>query len=257
MSLISLRTIELVWVKAKLNLKSEASINYLSYAWWIIEPVLQMAIYYLVFSFLLKQGGHDYVPFLLTGLIPWIWFGRSVSHAQGSIIQGKYLMNQVHMPKIFFPLTFILQDAIKQLLVFILLFIFLVLYGYNYDLGMLWIIPVILVQLLLIIAFSLVVSVIVPFVRDFSFVIETGLQIMMFCSGIFFNYKTIPAMESKVFFMNPMAVILSSYREVLMYHNAPNIKLLAYVVIVSLILISISLYAFKKLEFIFPRVVQK
>lgn len=70
MSIMSLKTLELVWVKAKLNLKSEASINYLSYAWWIIEPVLQMAIYYLVFAYLLKQGGHDYVPFLLTGLIP-------------------------------------------------------------------------------------------------------------------------------------------------------------------------------------------
>src|SRR5476649_826708 len=138
---ISFRTLELVWVKAKLNLKSEASINYLSYAWWVIEPLLQMAIYYLVFSFLLKQGGPDYVPFLLTGLIPWIWFGRSVSHAQGSIIQGKYLMNQVHISKVFFPLTFILQDAIKQILVFILLLIFLLLYGYNYGLNILWVLP--------------------------------------------------------------------------------------------------------------------
>ncbi|OON35658.1 hypothetical protein BTJ39_22095 [Izhakiella australiensis] len=257
MSKFYFRTFELVWVKAKLNLKSEASINYLSYAWWIIEPILQMAIYYLVFSFLLKQGGPDYVPFLLTGLIPWIWFGRSVSHAQGSIIQGKYLMNQVHIPKIFFPMTFVLQDAIKQLLVFMLLLIFLLLYGYDYNFGLLWIIPVILIQLLLIIAFSLIVSLIVPFVRDFSFVIETSLQIMMFCSGIFFNYKVIPSMETKVFFINPMAVILSSYRDVLMYHNAPDIKLLGYVIILSLSLISISLYAFKKLEFIFPRVVQK
>ncbi|STL59830.1 Uncharacterised protein [Escherichia coli] len=63
-------------------------------------------------------------------------------------------MNQVHISKIFFPLTFILQDALKQILVFILLFIFLVLYGYDYTLGLLWIIPVIFVQLLLIVAFS-------------------------------------------------------------------------------------------------------
>ncbi|MEN0584163.1 MULTISPECIES: ABC transporter permease [unclassified Kosakonia] len=257
MSILSLRTLELVWVKARLNLRSEASINYLSYAWWIIEPVLQMAIYYLVFAYLLKQGGHDYVPFLLTGLIPWIWFGRSVSHAQGSIIQGKYLMNQVHIPKIFFPLTFILQDAIKQIIVFILLLIFLVLYGYEFSFGLLWVIPVILVQFLLILAFALTVSVIVPFVRDFSFVIETGLQIMMFCSGIFFNYKSIPAMETKIFFINPMAIILSSYREILMYNNVPNIKLLSCVVVLSLMMISVALYAFKKLEFIFPRVVQK
>lgn len=257
MSRIPFRTLELVWVKANLNLKSEASINYLSYAWWIIEPLLQMAIYYLVFSFLLKQGGPNYVPFLLTGLIPWIWFSRSVSHAQGSIIQGKYLMSQVHVPKIFFPLTFILQDAIKQVLVFILLFVFLLMYGYEYGPSLLWFIPVALIQLLLIIAFSLSASIIVPFVRDFSFVIETGLQIMMFCSGIFFNYRDIPAMESDVFFVNPMAVILSSYREVLMYQTAPNLNLLTYVTLLSLVIIIVCLYAFKKLEYILPRVVQK
>ncbi|EGQ8315342.1 ABC transporter permease [Vibrio cholerae] len=257
MSRMPFRILELVWVKASLNLKSEASINYLSYAWWIIEPLLQMAIYYLVFSFLLKQGGSDYVPFLLTGLIPWIWFGRSVSHAQGSIIQGKYLMNQVHVPKIFFPLTFILQDAIKQILVFILLFVFLLMYGYEYDFALLWFIPVVLIQLLLIVAFSLSVSLIVPFIRDFSFVVDTGLQIMMFCSGIFFNYRDIPAMESKVFFVNPMAVILSSYRDILMYQTEPNLNLLTYVTVLSLAIIIVCLYAFKKLEYILPRVVQK
>lgn len=257
MSRMPFRTLELVWIKAKLNLKSEASINYLSYAWWIIEPLLQMAIYYLVFSFLLKQGGPDYVPFLLTGLIPWIWFGRSVSHAQGSIIQGKYLMSQVHVPKIFFPLTLILQDAIKQILVFLLLFVFLLIYGYEYNSVLLWFIPIVLIQLLLIVAFSLAVSLIVPFVRDFSFVIETGLQIMMFCSGIFFNYRDIPAMESKIFFVNPMAVMLSSYRDVLMYKTVPNLDLLLYVIILSLTIISVCLFAFKKLEYILPRVVQK
>jgi lipopolysaccharide transport system permease protein len=251
------RTLELVWIKASLNLKSEVSINYLSYAWWVIEPLLQMAIYYLVFAFLLKQGGPDYVPFLLTGLIPWIWFGRSVSHAQGSIIQGKYIMSQVHVPKIFFPLTCVLQDAIKQILVFILLFIFLIAYGYSYNYNLFWILPVIITQLILIISFSLAVSLIVPFVRDFSFLIETTLQIMMFCSGIFFNYKDIPAMEAKFFLLNPMAVILGSYRDVLMYNISPNLNLLTYVLIVSLILICICIFAFKKLEYILPRVVQK
>lgn len=62
------RTLELIWVKASFNLRSEASVNYLSYAWWIIEPLLHMVVYYVVFSFLLAREGITMLLFYLQGL---------------------------------------------------------------------------------------------------------------------------------------------------------------------------------------------
>lgn len=249
------RILELAWVKASLNLRSEASVNYLSYAWWIIEPLLHMVVYYIVFSFLLARGNENYVIFLLTGLIPWLWFSKTVTHAMGSILNGRNLINQLHIVKIFFPLTCVMQNTVKQGIVFLLLFAFIWLYGIKPSLVWLYVIPVIFVQFLLIFASSMLASIIVPFIRDMSFVIPTVLQFLMFCSGIFFSYHDIPQSIQSVFFINPMAIILASFRDVLIEGLAPNLGLLSYVLLLSLVLLAFSFRLFYKLEYILPRVV--
>ncbi|MUJ28017.1 ABC transporter permease [Aliivibrio fischeri] len=248
-------TLELIWVKACLNLRSEVSVNYLSYTWWIIEPLLHMVVYYIVFSFLLARGGDNYVPFLLTGLIPWLWFSKTVSHTMGSILHGKELMNQLYIPKIFFPLTFIVQDGVKQIIVFTLLLAFLLLYGISPSLTWLDSIVIIFVQLLFTIGCSLFAALLVPFIRDMSFIIPTGLQFMMFCSGIFFNYHDIPEYAQHYFFLNPMAVILAAYRDILVDGITPNWIQLGYVSIFSLLSIVVAVFLYKKLEYVLPRVV--
>lgn len=249
------RTLELIWVRASLNLRSEASVNYLSYAWWIIEPLMHMAVYYTVFAFLLNGGADNFVAFLLTGLIPWLWFSKTVSHAMNSVLNGKQLMNQLHIPKIIFPLTCITQDLVKQGIVFCILLLFLLFYGLSPSLNWFSLLPIIAIQFVFILGVSLICALLVPFIRDMSFVIPTGLQFLMFCSGIFFNYKDIPLAAQEYFFINPMAALLSSYRMVLIDGIAPSWALLSYVLGIGVILTLLSLWLYRKLEYILPRVV--
>ncbi|MGR5177860.1 ABC transporter permease [Vibrio mediterranei] len=249
------RILELIWVKASLNLRSEASVNYLSYAWWVIEPLLHMVVYYVVFSFLLARGGDNYVAFLLTGLIPWLWFAKTISHTMGSILGGKELMNQLFIPKLFFPLVCVVQNTVKQIMVFFLLLGFLWAYGITPNVSWLMAIPIIFVQLLLIIGCSLLAALAVPFIRDMSFVIPTALQFIMFCSGIFFSHHDIPEYAQQYFFLNPMAVILAAFRDVLVDGVVPNIIHLSYVAGFSLVLIVLAAWLYKKLEYVLPRAV--
>lgn len=248
------RMLELVWVKATMNLKSEASVNYLSYVWWIVEPLLHMSVYYLVFSVLLNRGGEDYVIFLLTGLIPWLWFSKSVSRASNSIIKGKTLMGQIYVPKLFFPLTSLTQDTIKQIIVWCILLVFVGIVGPSPSIVWFWLVPIILTQLLLICAFSLCFALIIPFIRDFSLIIPSILQFIMFCSGIFFSYKDISSEIQNLFFINPMAVLLRCYRDVLLDGVGPVLPLLIYVFSSSFIVIIICLKMYKELDFKLPRV---
>ena len=249
------RMFELVWVKANLNLRSEASVNYLSYAWWVIEPLLHMVTYYLVFGFLLNRGGDNYVAFLLTGIVPWLWFNKAVMHAQGAILGGKQLMNQLYVPKLFFPLTNIVQDSIKQVIVFTILLIFVVLYGIPAHIGWLWLFVLFILQILFIIGCGLLAALIVPFIRDMAFVIPTLMQFMMFCSGTFFDPKNILPQSQEFFFLNPMANLLQQYRNVLLYGLAPDIHELMYIFEISMVLIFIALLCYKKFDHALPRVV--
>src|SRR5690606_38957070 len=96
--------LQLTLVKVQLNLKSEARKSYLSYIWWILEPALVVGVFYLVFGVLFSRGTPVFLVFLLCGQIPFLWFSRTITNGSASIEQGRGLMQQIEIPKIFFPL---------------------------------------------------------------------------------------------------------------------------------------------------------
>ncbi|WP_262927426.1 ABC transporter permease [Phytohalomonas tamaricis] len=248
--------IDLVWTKARLNLKSEANQNHLRYLWWIIDPMLYMAVFYLVFGLLLHRGGGgDFIVFLLTGLVPFQWFAKTVQQSSNSIVAGQGLMHQVRISPLFFPLVGVLQNTGKQLPVFALLLGFLTLYGLPPNIYWLAFIPIVLLQFFLMAIASCFVAMLVPFVRDLSNLIPTGIQFILFCSGVFYSPDTIPEQWHSLFFANPMANILYQYRRVLMDHQWPDWSGMGWVLLGCLLAGVLLLWFYKRVEGILPRVV--
>lgn len=229
---------QLVFVKVKLNLKSEVSKSYLNYVWWVLEPALFVAVFYVVFGVLLERGGPGFLPFLICGKMSYLWYARSVSNCSGAILGGKALINSVAISKLFFPLVVVLQDCVKQMFVFgLLLFVLILL-----DVGVQWrwfYVPVIAVtQLIFILASGLIASAIVPILPDFRFIVATGLQLLMFGSGIFYHYESVvPSEYQALFIANPMAALIESYRDVLLYNTPPDFDRLGTIIVVSLCVI--------------------
>jgi len=245
---------QLVFIKVRFNLRSEATQSYLSYAWWILEPLMQMGVYYIVFDVFLRRGSENFVAFLLCGIVPWLWFSRSVGNSSRSIVQGQGLISQTYLPKPFFPLVVICQDLVKQQVVFLLLFSFLLYFGYMPSVEWFWLIPIVVTQLLLIIAVSLLVSFVVPFARDLQYLINAGLMMMMFGSGIFYSYENVLLPEHReIFLMNPMANLIVSYRMVLMDGVVPLTGSLAVIAAVSLAFIFLMSRTMKRYNNILTR----
>jgi lipopolysaccharide transport system permease protein len=249
--------LELIWTKAVFNLRSEVQRNYLSYGWWLLEPLLHMVVYYIVFGILLKRGGGDFPVFLLTGLIPWMWFMKAVSNSSNSIIQGQNLLLQVGIPSIILPLINILQITLKQLPVFLLLFGFAWFQGYPPGSHWLSLLAVIGTQLLLTIVIACAVAAVIPFVRDLAYLVPTGLTFLMFLSGIFYDYRIIPTEYHELFLMNPIAFLITSYREIIMNGTSPNFSTLSWWLIGSGTACLFLILAYKRLRFIYPRIVME
>ena len=246
---------QFVFVKVAANLRSEAVRNYLSYLWWFLEPLLHMVTYYLVFSLLLRRNTENFVVFLLTGLIPYLWFSRTISHGMSSIVQGRGLMMQVHLPKIIFPTIVILHDAVKQSAIFLILLAFIVVYGINPSPCWLAFPLIILSEFLFITACCYLVAAIIPFLPDFKFLVTAGLQMILFCSGIFYNIEMIAPDYRRIFYLNPMANLLHNFRKVLMYGNWPDWYSLAFISGLSIFVICCMWIIIRRLDHIYPRVV--
>jgi lipopolysaccharide transport system permease protein len=240
---------QLVVYKVRFNLRSEAAQSYLSYAWWLLEPLLELGIYYIVFAIFLKRGGDDFALFLICGIVPFTWFKKSVNNSGRSIVQGKGLISQTYLPKPFFPLVVVGQDLVKQTFVFLLMFSLLIYFGHYPDLNWLWLIPIVLTQLLLIIAACLVVSFVVPFARDLQFLISTGLMMLLFGSGVFYSYKDVLLQEHRqIFLLNPIANLLVSYRKVLLEDTEPLIFALFVIAVISVLVILLMQLLMKRYD---------
>lgn len=247
--------VDLVWTKARLNLKSEASQNHLRYLWWILDPLLYMAVFYIVFGVLMERGGPGFIAYLLTGLVPFQWFAKTVQQTSGSIVGGKGLMHKVRISPLFFPLVGIVQNAGKQLLVFAMLGGFLVFYGMPPTVHWLAVFLIVLTQLLLMTVVCCLVAMVIPFVRDLSNLVPTGIQFTMFTSGIFYNVDRIPEQWHALFFSNPMANLLYQYRRVFVEGQWPDWSMMGWLILGSALGLIVVLWLYRRLEPVFPRVV--
>jgi len=232
---------ELVWYKAYADLRVEASRGYLGIFWWALEPLLYMCAFYIVFGILFQRGGEDYIAFLLVGLVAWRWFENTIKLGASSLIANMGLMQQVYVPKIVFPTVTVVTNTVKFLVVLTILLVFLLFYGT--DPGITWLaLPGLLaVQLLLILAWTWLVSVIVPLMPDIRVIIDSGLTLLFFISGIFFDIESLPAQLADYLRLNPMATLIESYRKVLVQGVWPDWGMLGVVVVFSVIVVLVSL----------------
>ncbi len=220
---------ELIWYKTWAGLRAEASQNYLSFLWWIIEPLLSMAIYYLVFGVLMQRGTDDFIPFLLIGLITWQWFANTIISSLNSILGSRALMTQVDLPKAVFPSVVAGMAVIKFSCVFILLLVFLSLSGFTPNVHFIALPVIMAVQFTLILTFSYLSAAIIPFFPDLRFLVQALLQLVFFLSGIIFDGASIPEQYQRYFYLNPMANVIEAYRDILMHNQWPDWSALAVV----------------------------
>ena len=243
-------------MKLIFQLKSEASRTYLGYLWWVLEPLLYVAVLYVVFGYLLERRGENFIVFLLCGSIPFLWFSKTVSNASLSILGGQGLISQVAIPKFFFPLLVVAMDLLKQMFVFVTFFVFLLWYGVDTLTNWGWLLPVIVTQIMLIFACSLLIAGIAPFVPDVRYIIPSSMTLLMFSSGVFYSYKDVLSSQNQDWFlMNPVANLLNNYRLVLIDGVRPDLVDLAIIALVSILIVLLCMGAYRKADHIFTRLV--
>jgi homopolymeric O-antigen transport system permease protein len=209
---------------ARMALRADATKLYLGYIWWILEPFLYVGVFYVVFKLILPFRQEDFLPFLMTGKLAYIWFSKTVTSASNSIVAGRGLVGKIDMPKTIFPFAVVQESLYKQITVFLLLFVVLIGFGYPVTMTWFYIIPIIFANYLMILACAYVGASLVCVVRDFFPLISLGMIFMMFTSGIFWNVRDLgsPEKTDLVLAVNPLAFILDAYRQALMYNTPPD-----------------------------------
>ena len=240
--------IAIIVFKTKAELKAERQRTYLGYIWWILEPLMYLAIFYVVFANIRQVKTENFVQFLLIGLILWQWFKSSISQSASVIIYQINLLRQVRIPAWLFPVIKVSANTFKFTIVFVVLILFLWVTGFIPSLNYLYMLEIILLQFLLINGVVLCLASVVPFIPDIRVIVDNLLLGLFFVTGIFFPITLIPEPIQSYLSLNPMVRIIQNARTVLIQQQPPDQMDMLYVLVFALILLIIGLQLFKKFQ---------
>ncbi|WP_333913719.1 ABC transporter permease [Vibrio coralliirubri] len=199
------------YTKAVLNIKSELSDNKMSYAWLILEPGLFIAVYFVVFGVLLNKGTDNFVEYLIVGLIPWLWFSRSVTKSSNSLISARSTISQIKVSKLYFVYAIAIQESIKQGgIIIILALVHHLLVGGSVSFHIL--IFLMVLHFLFNVSMGLISAFVVTFVRDVRLLIPSVMRVLMYGSAIVYSINKVPSTYHYIFDFNPIFLIVSLYR---------------------------------------------
>lgn len=233
---------------AKMRMKSQANKLVLSYGWLLIEPLIMVTLFYVVFSQILNHGSDDYFTFMIIGKIVFLWFSKSVTMASNSLLINKGILAQREIPKWIFPLSSVQEVTYKSIIALMLMLVVTLFNGFYPSIFWLQVIPVMLVTYILIIGVSFISAILVSFAQDFSNLVGMAMLGLMFASGIFWDIDSIQDSEMRELILstNPLATIIYLWREILMHNIIIDFKLLIPSLIISMVFITIALVVFKK-----------
>lgn len=239
---------DLLFYLVKSGLKAENRNSYLGYFWWLLDPLLNVVVYYFLVVIILGRGGENYPMFLVIGLVAWRWISTTVNSSAKSITKYSSIIKQVYLPKSIFPLAFSVTQLFNFAFGLIVVAIFLIIFGIMPGWQVVYLPLIILIQLIFLIAIGLFLGYITVFVRDIDNVLTHITRLIFYSSPIIWQGGRLPDEYSWIVDINPVAIIIESYRDVLMYNSSPNLVGLSIIGVSSFIFGSIVLYHYSRNE---------
>lgn len=238
----------------KNNVRKELRARYkgsvLGFFWTFLNPLLQLVVYSIVFSTVMKVKvpNYNYTIFLFVGLVPWNFLAASVQQSTTVITANSNLIKKIYFPRIILPLTITMTNLINMLLTFVIVFIALFVFGSQISIWYVFLPVIIVVETIFVLALTLFLSSITVYFRDLEHITGIILMAWIYLSPVIYTSEYIPSSVFNLFKMNPMFSIIESYRDVLMFNRLPDMYGLLYVLMLSMILLLVGYKVFDKLQ---------
>lgn len=204
------------------DLKARYRGSALGLLWTLLNPLLHMGIYVLVFSIYIRIDMERYAAFLLSGLLPWIWLSSSVLMGATSIVEGGSLLKKVFFPPQVLPAVTVMANCVNFLLGVPVLFALLLFLGVKLGWAVLLLPVIIVAQCALTLGLTLIVSAASVRYRDIPQIVGHMLTFWFFLSPIIYPVTQVPERFRFILSLNPFTPFAVAYQDALLYNMVPS-----------------------------------
>lgn len=235
---------------AKSQLKAEVANSYLNWLWWVLDPVCFMLIYTFIFG-VVFDGRELYFPvFIFIGLSMWDFFNRCTRASVKMVRSHKAVVSKVYLPKFILVISDMLVNGFKMMISFGIVLAMMIVFRVPFRLTFFWIIPILLTFILFTFGCCVYLLHYGVYVEDLSNVIMIVLRLVFYVTGIFYDVeKRLPAPYNMwAASCNPLAYLIGSARNSMLYGEMPYLLLLLIWFCISLLLAAMGIRKIYKNE---------
>ncbi len=218
------------------ELRSKYKGSALGVLWYLVNPLVLMAVYAVMFRYLLKAVAiPDYPVFLFVGLIVWTFFSQSLLAGATSLVDQASLVSKVRFPRETVPAAVVSVQLVPFLALLAIAVPVALIVRDSVSAGLLLLLPVVACLYLFALGLALIASVAHAYFRDVQPVLGAALLPWFFVTPIFFRVRDLPGLDGHptiewlLQWANPVAPFIEAVRTILYDGATPSPAVLAYV----------------------------
>ena len=230
--------------------------------WAVLNPLLTMVLFTLVFGHIAKVAPALNVPypvFAYSALVPWALFQSATNYSVNAIIANAPIVRKIYCPREVFPIAAVMSSFADFLISFVILFgmIFAFEQTRQPDLAWLAVIPLLLVMTILMLALAMFFSGAIAYFRDIRYIVPSVLQALLFLTPIAYPLSKItslslfqdhPLLVKAYVYLNPLVPIMDGFRRALVYGRWPMWGPLTSAALISAVALALAYWWYKRID---------
>ena len=248
---------ELLYFLVLRSLKLRYKQTALGSAWAVLQPLLTMAVFSVVFGRLarLDSEGLPYPVFAFLALVPWTYFANALTQASNSLVEQQQLLTKVYFPRLLLPLAAVIAGLVDLAIAFVMLVVLLAWYGIAPSVRLLAAPAFVLLAAASALAPGLWLAALNVRYRDVRYVIPFLVQIWLFVTPVAYSSTLVPERWRPLYGLNPMAGVVDGFRWMVAPNAAAPAPTLGASIVAVAVLLTTGLYFFRRMERSFADVV--
>lgn len=240
---------EMVVSLVRKDLRGRYKGSVLGFLWTFINPLLQLAVYTIVFSTILQSGIDKYYLFLFVALIPWMFFSSCLTTGSMAILGEKNLVTKIYFPREVLPVAYVTSSFVNMLYCFVVVLLVVLFSGTPVNLVAWLYLPIIMVvEYIMALGIALLSSSITVYFRDLQHILGIVAMAWQFMTPIMYSIDIIPEFYLPIFLLNPMTPVIVAYREILYYGRIPQLSTLLHAITFGIFMLAVGYLVFSRLK---------
>lgn len=246
----------LIWKLAKNDFKKRYAGSYLGALWAMVQPVITVVMYYIVFDVIMGSGrptaddSIPYVLFLTAGLVPWFYFNEALQNGTNSMLEYNYLVKKVVFKISILPIIKIIAATFIHVFFACVLLVIAAVYGYYPSIYTVQLIYYSFCMFMLVLGICYTTCAVMVFFKDLGQIINIALQIGMWATPILWDIESIGPRAQMLIKINPLVYIVNGYRSTIFEKTwfFEDFYSTIYFWIITIVIFGIGAYTFKRLK---------